>query len=59
MSFEFKTLPPKHVKGNSFITEILTKGKVLHEKIDSGMGAKSGGRFSRGQEVRTLTILDF
>ncbi|MFL5342967.1 MAG: nucleotidyltransferase domain-containing protein [Gemmataceae bacterium] len=30
----------------SFTTEIMTRGKVLHEKIDSGVGEKGGRRLS-------------
>ncbi len=33
-------------EGESFHTEIVTKGKVLYEKIDAGMGAQGRGRLS-------------
>jgi uncharacterized protein len=40
---------PKEVKwrleeGESFLTEITSKGKILYEKDDSGVGAKSRSR---------------
>jgi predicted nucleotidyltransferase len=34
-------------EGESFHTEIMTKGKVLYEKGDAGMGAKGRGGLSR------------
>lgn len=48
-------LKPRNVKwrlleGDSFLTEIMTKGKVLYEKDDSGMGAKSRSRLPPGHE---------
>jgi predicted nucleotidyltransferase len=39
-------------EGDSFLREITSKGKVLHEKIDEGMGAKSRGRLSRRKEAQ-------
>ena len=36
----------------SFHTEIVTKGQVLYEKGNAGMGAKSRGRFSRRPTTR-------
>lgn len=39
-------------EGESFHTEIVTKGKVLYEKSNAGMGAKGRGRLSRGTEAR-------
>jgi predicted nucleotidyltransferase len=40
-------------EGDSFHTEIVSKGKVLYEKTDQGMGAKGGGGLSRrGQGPR-------
>jgi predicted nucleotidyltransferase len=32
--------------GESFMTEVVTKGKVLYEANDSGVGAKGGGRLA-------------
>lgn len=45
---------PKNLKwrleeGESFHTEIVTKGKVLYEKIDEGMGAEGGSRLPSRQ----------
>lgn len=34
-------------EGDSFLEEIVSKGKVLYEAPDGGMGEKSRGRFSR------------
>jgi uncharacterized protein len=34
-------------EGDSFLTEIVSKGKVLHEAADSGVGLKGRGRLSR------------
>src|ERR1700680_4209546 len=39
-------------EGDSFLGEIMTKGKVLYEKVDGPMGAKSGVRLRRFQENR-------
>ena len=36
----------------SFHTEIVTKGKVLYEKVDEGMGSEGGGRLSIGRKNR-------
>ena len=41
---------PKNMKwrleeGDSFLREITSKGKVLHEKADGGVGEEGGGRF--------------
>ncbi len=48
---------PKNVawrlkEGDSLLREILTKGKVLHEKADGPMGAKGGVGLRRGQANR-------
>src|SRR5271166_4976464 len=42
-----KNLGWRLAEGESFHTEIVTKGKVLYEKSDSGVGPKSRTRFSR------------
>jgi predicted nucleotidyltransferase len=39
-------------EGESFHTEIVTKGKVLYEKSDARVGAKSRGRLSRRSAAR-------
>jgi predicted nucleotidyltransferase len=39
-----KTLAWRLKEGDSFLQEIVAKGKVLHEKIDQGVGAKGRGR---------------
>src|SRR6266436_9634507 len=45
---------PKNMKwrleeGDSFLTEIVTRGKVLYEKSDGGMDKKGRGRLHRRQ----------
>jgi uncharacterized protein len=35
-------------EGDSFLTEIMSKGKVLYEKADSSLGEKSRGRLPAG-----------
>ena len=47
-----KNLQWRLEEGESFHTEIVTKGKVLYEKSHSGMGAKSRGRLSGRPETR-------
>jgi predicted nucleotidyltransferase len=42
-----KNLAWRLAEGDSFLREILTRGKVLHEKTDAGMGAKGRGRLPR------------
>ncbi|MBI3823447.1 MAG: nucleotidyltransferase domain-containing protein [Planctomycetes bacterium] len=48
---------PKNVawrlkEGDSFLREIMTKGKVLYEKANRQMGAKGGVRLRRGEKDR-------
>src|SRR5262249_20211438 len=48
---------PKNMKwrleeGESFLTEVVSKGKVLYEEIDEGMGAKGRNRLPRRQKTR-------
>jgi len=48
---------PKNMKwrleeGDSFLTEVVTKGKVLYEKSDGGMGKKGRGRLRRRQATQ-------
>jgi predicted nucleotidyltransferase len=38
-------------EGDTFLREIMTKGKVLYEKADGPMGAKGRVRLRSGQEV--------
>ncbi len=50
-------LKPRNVKWRleeheSFLTEIVTKGKVLYEKNDPRMDTQSRGRLSRGRKAR-------
>jgi predicted nucleotidyltransferase len=39
----------------SFLTEIMAKGKILYEKDHPRMGAQSGGRLSSGRNTRRET----
>jgi len=39
-------------EGDSFLREIMTKGKVLYEKVDARVGAKGRGRLPAGTEDR-------
>ena len=39
-------------EGDSFLREITSRGKVLYEKADEGVGAKSGSRPPRRRETR-------
>lgn len=39
--------------GDLFHTEIVSKGKLLYEKDDAGMGAKGRGRLPTGGKSRT------
>jgi predicted nucleotidyltransferase len=39
-------------EGESFTKEIMAKGKVLYEKKDRGLGAKSRGRLRHGKATR-------
>lgn len=43
-------------EGESFHTEIVTKGKVLYEKIDSGVGEQGRGRLSRRRHARKQSL---
>jgi uncharacterized protein len=48
---------PKNMKwrleeGESFLTEVVSKGKVLYEKINEGMGAKGRSRLPRSQKTQ-------
>ena len=38
-------------EGDSFLREITSKGKVLYEKADGGMGAEGRGRLRRGRQT--------
>src|SRR5437763_10745694 len=42
-----ETLRWRLQEGDSFLREIVSRGKVLYEKTDPGVGEKSGGRLPR------------
>jgi predicted nucleotidyltransferase len=41
-------------EGDSFLREIVARGKVLYEKPDASLGAESGGRLPHGKKSRTI-----
>src|SRR5206468_6901800 len=45
-------------EGDSFLREIVSKGKVLYEKVDGGVGTKSGGRLPRRSKARAKPPAD-
>jgi predicted nucleotidyltransferase len=45
-----ETLKWRLEEGDSFLREITSKGKVLYEKADGGVGAKSRTRLPRGKK---------
>jgi len=47
-----KTVAWRLAEGDSFLQEIMSKGKILYEKTDKGMGAKSGNRLSTRRPAR-------
>jgi predicted nucleotidyltransferase len=50
-----KTIAWRLKEGDSFLREVMTKGKVLYEKTRSRVGAKGGVRLRRGKETRART----
>jgi predicted nucleotidyltransferase len=40
-------------EGDWFLREIVSKGKILYEKNDQGVGAKGRGRLPRGDRTRS------
>jgi predicted nucleotidyltransferase len=54
---DLHVLKPRNVawrlaERESFLTEIMAKGKILYEKDDPRVGAQSGGRLSRRRNTR-------
>jgi len=47
-----KNLRWRLAEGDSFLNEIMTRGKVLYEKADGGVGAKSRSRSGVRRNVR-------
>jgi predicted nucleotidyltransferase len=47
-----KNLQWRLEEGESFTTEVVTKGKVLYEKNDARVGAQGRGRLSKRQKTR-------
>ena len=48
-----KNLQWRLAEGESFHTEIVSKGKVLYEKVDSGVDTEGRSRLPRRSEART------
>jgi predicted nucleotidyltransferase len=42
-------------EGDSFLREVVDKGKVLYEKADQGVGGQGGSRFPRRQRTSAST----
>jgi predicted nucleotidyltransferase len=40
-------------EGDSFLREVVSRGKVLYEKVDEGVGAKSRGRLPPRRKTRS------
>jgi predicted nucleotidyltransferase len=40
-------------EGDSFLREVVSKGKVLYEKVDRGVGEEGRGRLHRRKQART------
>jgi len=47
-----KNLRWRLAEGDSFLTEIMTRGKLLYEKTDGGVGTESRGRPGMRRNVR-------
>ena len=47
-----KTMAWRLKEGDSFLREIVAKGKVLYEKVDEGVGAKSRSRLPACRKAR-------
>ena len=47
-----KTLAWRLAEGDSFLQEIMAKGKILYEKTDKGVGAKGRSRLSARRPAR-------
>src|SRR5262249_22711962 len=48
-----KNLTWRVAQGDSFLREVLERGKVLYEKTDGRLGSKSRGRLPRGTKARS------
>jgi uncharacterized protein len=44
-------------EGDSFLQEVMSKGRVLYEKAHQGVGAKGRSRLSVGNKTRARSIL--
>ncbi len=53
-----KNLSWRLAEGDSFLKEIMARGKILYEKNDPRMGAKSRGRLSRRPKAGTKPPAD-
>jgi predicted nucleotidyltransferase len=48
-----KKLRERLAEGESFLTEVVAKGKVLYEKGDRSVGAEGGSRLARGDKAQS------
>jgi predicted nucleotidyltransferase len=48
-----KNMEWRLAEGDSFLSEVVAKGKVLYEKVDTRMGPQSRGRPSRRPKARS------
>ncbi len=48
-----KNMAWRLAEGDSFLREIASKGKVLYEKADEGVGEEGGGRLPRRRQARS------
>jgi predicted nucleotidyltransferase len=53
-----KNLAWRLAEGDSFLREIVSKGKVLYEKADAGMGREGGGGLPRRSKARAKPPAD-
>jgi uncharacterized protein len=45
-------------EGDSFLREVVNRGKILHEKTDGGVGPQGRGRLSRRPKARSESSAD-
>jgi predicted nucleotidyltransferase len=53
-----KNLAWRLAEGDSFLNDIMGRGKVLYEKVDGGMGAQGRGRLPRRSKARAVPTAD-
>src|SRR5438552_778219 len=53
-----KNLSWRLAEGDSFLREVVSRGKVLYEKTDGGVGSESRGRLPRRPQTRLQSAPD-